>query len=127
MKHALKGTWNDLEGEKSDADSSDEKMINLCLMARDDEINSNYNSFSDDDIFNDDNVHDENDNDELFEMFKQLYNKFEDLSKKHATLKKENSIISSKCEILQKENLYFKNEVSILKKEKKRKFQTYLC
>ena len=58
VKHALKGTWSDSEKGESDADSSDEEMANLCLMARDDEVDSNYNSFSDDNISNDDNVHD---------------------------------------------------------------------
>ena len=49
VKHTLKGTWSDSEGGESDADSSDEETTKLCLMTRDDAINSNYNSFSDND------------------------------------------------------------------------------
>ena len=67
-----------------------------------------------------------NDYDELYEMFKEFHSKFEALLKKLADLKKENSIIYSKCEILQKENLNFKNEISTLKKGKEKEISNTL-
>ena len=94
-------------------------------MARDDEVNSNYNSFSDYDDIDNESVH--NDYDELYGMFEELYSKFEELSKMHTNFKKENSIIFSKCEILQKENMNFKNEINALKKGKEKDISNTLA
>ena len=54
-------------------------------------------------------------------MFEELHSKFEIISKKYTSLKKENFIISSKCETFQKENMVLQNEIEFLKKGKKKK------
>ena len=53
VKLALKGTWSDSDEEYSNANSSDEETSNLCLVAKEDEVQSMYNSSSDNDSNND--------------------------------------------------------------------------
>ncbi|KAM7481240.1 hypothetical protein LguiB_005823 [Lonicera macranthoides] len=120
VRHALKGTWSDSEEGESNADSSDEETANLCLMARDDEVHSSYDSSSDDNASINNDIHDENDYEELYNMFEELHKKFKNLSKMYASLKKENLIISSKCENFEKENVFLKNENKTLKKGKEK-------
>ena len=45
---------------------------------------------------------------EFYDMFKELHMKFEELSKRYANLKKDDAIVSSKCETILKENMNLK-------------------
>ncbi|KAM7484083.1 hypothetical protein LguiA_000092 [Lonicera macranthoides] len=89
-------------------------------MARDDEVHSSYDSSSDDNASINNDIHDENDYDELYDMFEELHKKFKNLSKMYASLKKENLMISSECENFEKENIFLKNENKTLKKGKEK-------
>ncbi|RVW33309.1 hypothetical protein CK203_085330 [Vitis vinifera] len=70
MKKAMMATWN--ESEESSEEENDKEMANMCFMAIDDldEVNSN---FSDEDMHN---------------VFEELYEDFEKLSLKNNSLKK---------------------------------------
>ena len=68
-------------------------------MARDDDVQSNYSSYSDCDACSD---NESEHNNELLEMFEELHSKFEIISKNYANFKKENLLLSNKHDILEK-------------------------
>ncbi len=114
-KKAMKATtWSDSDESSNDEDSSDEEIANLCLMANDDEVSSNFNSDSEYETLND---HDELQNafDELYYNFDELKTKYINLKKMHSSLSHKYDSLSENLDVMKSENKSIKSEFEKLK------------